>query len=85
MWNKDARSEDDKVLAIIVALFIPPLGLYLYTDSTDGPFKLDLLLYLAGFALVALSLIGIPFVGALSSAAFLASFVYALLVILDVV
>ena len=42
--NKAVRDGDNKILAIICAIFIPPLGVYLKEGSITMHFWIDLLL-----------------------------------------
>ncbi|MBC7919901.1 MAG: YqaE/Pmp3 family membrane protein [Ferruginibacter sp.] len=48
---KEARADadDDKVLEVILAIFIPPLGVYLHEDEINSKFWIDLVLTLLFF------------------------------------
>jgi len=44
--NKSLRDDDEMILYIVLAIFIPPLAVYLYEDSIGTNFWIDLILTL---------------------------------------
>ncbi len=72
-----AAGDTEAILLVILALFIPPLAMYLYEGSATGRFWISLLLILGA---VVLSILGF---GWLASLAVLCSVIYTLYIIIS--
>lgn len=72
---KSAEADDQQILEIILAILLPPLGVYLHESDTNEKFWISLALWVAGIGLFWI----IPFIGLLPA------IVYALLVVTDTI
>lgn len=71
--QSSSSSDIDLILLVIIALFIPPLAMFLYDGEASSRFWISLVLML----------LAIPLWGSLGALAFLASIIYTLYIILS--